>query len=69
MIEIETIENGYLVNDAGEYYCKDIQELFEHLLLVLEGRSTWFGGDSYGTVFVAHKAGQKYTSPKEIDPA
>lgn len=73
-ITVEKIKNGYLVKrDNGlresREYCADAQTLFQCLLLNFEGRGKFFGGDSYGEVFVASEAGQKFTAPAEVGPA
>jgi len=52
MLEIEKIENGYLLHDKyGRKKCfKNIQLLFKEILLIFEGKSDIFGGDLFGEV-------------------
>jgi len=59
-MNIRKIENGYLLTDerGGESFFDSCEQLFAALLLRLEGRGQYFGGDSFGTVFVARKAGE-----------
>lgn len=61
-IEIEKVTNGYIArrkvmagfeNDIRVFNTLD--DLFEYLLLLLEGRSTSFSGDSYGKVEIIRK--------------
>lgn len=54
---IERITNGYmLVDDIGQKHAfPSIQELFEHILLVLEGKGEHFGGSMYGKVRLEFK--------------
>lgn len=54
MLKIETIKNGWTVEDMSgntEAFL-DIRDLLNHLLLVLQGKSEHFGGSMYGKVIV-----------------
>ncbi len=68
--QVRKIDNGYLLADerGSESFFGSCEELFAALLLRLEGRGKHFGGDSFGTVFIARKAGEKYTAPAEAEP-
>ena len=69
-LSIEKIDNGILLTKRwdGTKYCKNAEELFNQLLLELEGRSIWFGGDSYGCVHIFYKPDETFTSPLEENP-
>lgn len=70
-MNIRKIKNGIVLTDEQgmENFFTSCDELFATLLLLLEGRGRYFGGDSYGHVFVARKAGDKFTAPEEVEPA
>lgn len=70
-MNIRKIKNGYIVTDerGSETFAASAQELFEQLLSRLESRGKFFGGDSYGAVFVATKPGDTFTAPPLYDPA
>lgn len=69
-MEIRTIDNGYILREGGsELFCENVQELFQRLLVRLEGRGECSGGDLYGVVFVADQPGEKFVSPDYTDPA
>lgn len=57
MITIETIKNGWITIDniGTKESFHDLQSLFDHLLLVLDGRAEGFGGSLYGKVTVKLK--------------
>lgn len=57
LIKIETIQNGWTVEDehGNVQAFLDIQILFEHLLLVIDGKSENFGGSMYGKVMIQTK--------------
>ena len=53
IMKIEKVKNGYIVNDiSGKEVFRNIQELFEHLLIVFEGKADCFTGDSYGEIVI-----------------
>jgi hypothetical protein len=51
-LQIEQAANGYIVDNRDKQIFKTLDELFAHLLIVFEGRSSNFGGKSYGRVAV-----------------
>lgn len=70
-MNIEKITNGYLLIDriGGREFYPDCQSLFNSILMKLEGRSIWFGGESFGQVFVASKPEETFQANKEVEPA
>jgi len=66
-LSIETISNGILITTrwGQSEYCKNTQELFELLLLKLEGKCSSFGGGSYGCVRVFYKPDETFISPSK----
>lgn len=56
MITIERIANGWTVTEGMRTEAfLDLHSLFDHLLLMIDGRSELFGGDSYGKVILKLK--------------
>lgn len=64
MISIETIKNGWVVIDehGNKESFTTMQDLFDSLLLTLDGKSEHFGGSMYGKVRVDFK------EPKRKEP-
>ncbi len=54
MIEIEQAENGYIVTfeETRTVVYLTAESLFAALLMKLEGRGEYFGGDNYGKVSI-----------------
>jgi hypothetical protein len=72
-LSIEKIDNGIFLSARYEgtlikKYDRNIEDLFNQLLLELEGKSICFGGDSYGCVHVFYKPEETFTSPPEENP-
>jgi len=72
-MEIKEAHNGgYIVTDNSGHrntnIYKTLDEVFEYLLAAFERRSGPFGGEAYGHVKIFRKAGEKYTSPDEVEP-
>jgi hypothetical protein len=64
--EIKRIENGFIFSTyISERFFATADELFDWLLLVLEGRSVNFRNDAYGCVKVFRKPNESFTSPEE----
>jgi len=59
-IEIGKIHNGYLVDDGWgvRSVYQTLEEVFEDLLLLFEGRASTFSGESYGRVVIERGNGQ-----------
>lgn len=54
-MEIEKVSNGYIAKDViDKEVFLTIKELFEHLLLIYEGKSDSFSGDSYGKIIIKY---------------
>ena len=69
-ITIEKISNGVIVAEGGNRtYFENSEDLFNHLLFALEGRSCRMGRAFYGHACVANEPDQELTSPGLIDPA
>lgn len=54
-VMIRTAQNGYIVTTyipEKEHLFYTLEEVFNHLLLHLEGRAPTFGGGSYGKVAI-----------------
>jgi len=69
-LSIEKIENGILLTKrwGATIFCKNTEELFDQLLLELDGKSSWFGRDSYGYVHIFYKPEDTFTSPPQEEP-
>jgi hypothetical protein len=69
-MHIEKIDNGYILTGDRGYKSAfpTAEDLFRAMLTRLEGKYAGWGGDSYGTVFVATKPGQQFTAPPEQEP-
>ena len=60
LISIEKINNGYLVeNIGGKRAFPGLDDLFDHLLLIFEGKTQHFHGDSYGKVTIDRTKGEE----------
>jgi len=68
---IRKIKNGFTyVNVYGEEtYFESTEKLFQYLLLMLENRSEYFGGNSYGHIHVFREPNETHTSPAEAELA
>jgi hypothetical protein len=57
VIRIESVDNGFITeNSSGsKKVFTDIEELFKHLLLSLEGKGESFGGRMYARVAVEYE--------------
>jgi hypothetical protein len=56
-VEIEKARNGYIVVEQRGFgvdkeVFETLEEAFQHLLQVFEGRAEGFGGSSYGKVVI-----------------
>lgn len=66
-MNIERIDNGYLITDSHTKRKADtIEEVFDWILLHFEGRGKYFSGDSFGKVVVLYKPTKEHP---EVDPA
>ena len=63
MIKIRKVANGYIIESLGlqgeELIYLTLDEVFEHLLMVFEGRGLYFCGDLYGQVVIRRDRGNK----------
>jgi len=68
VVEIERIDNGYLIIDKHNQKRKadTLEEVFDWMLLHFEGRGKYFGGESFGKVKILNKPTKEYP---EVDPA
>jgi hypothetical protein len=57
---VEKVTNGYLVTRYyGKFVYKTIEEVMHEMMLVLEGKSDSFGGDSYAKITVDYEEPDK----------
>ncbi len=62
MIEIEQIDNGFIVNEHGSKRAfLTLEEVFSFLLIAFEGRASTFTGESYGAVQIRRAKGDTGT--------
>lgn len=64
-LSIETIKNGILLKtqySETEFYA-NCEELFNALLLKIEGRGRFFSNDSYGYVHIFYNEEESFTAP------
>lgn len=67
-MNVEKVNNGYVVTQLNgqKDVAHTLEEAFDIILFIFEGKGKYFVGDSFGKVIILDKPAKEYPS---VDPA